>query len=192
MLQNRLWRKTMSRNGDCYGVDGNRNYGYKWAVSGVSMDPCNKETFAGPKPFSESETRNVGRVMMDNKDRLKLYVSLHSYGQYLVYPWGYAGDEMPPEWKKLDDFARKVSKAIERAGGMAFKVMMAGKWYPAAGGSDDYAFGGVGVPYSYTMELTDGYEFTFPEEMLKNTLPKFYAGFRSMAEQIRAEFGHKK
>lgn len=192
MLQNRLWRKTMSRNGDCYGVDGNRNYGFKWGVSGVSSDPCNKETFAGPKPFSELETRHVGKAMMENKHRIKMYVSLHSYGQYLVYPWGYTGDYMPPEWKKLDSLAHKVSKAVERAGGMAFKVLMAGKWYPAAGGSDDYAFGAVGVPYSYTMELTDDHEFVFPEELLINTLPKFYQGFRAMAQHIREEFGGNK
>lgn len=191
MFQNRLWRKTMSRNGECFGVDGNRNYGFKWAVSGVSRDPCNRETFAGPKPFSEPETRIVGKIMMDNKDRIKLYVSLHAYGQYLVYPWGYTDNVMPPTWKKLDTLAHKVSKAVQNAGGMAFKVMMAGKWYPAAGGSDDYAFGAAGVPYSYTMELTDDHEFIFPEKLLMSTLPKFYQGFRAMADHIRDEFSRK-
>lgn len=181
----------MSLNQGCLGVDGNRNYGFKWAVSGVSRDPCNRETYAGPKPFSEPETRYVANVMMDNKDRIKLYVSLHSYGQYLVYPWGYTDQAMPSTWKKLDTLAHKVSKAVQRAGGVAFKVMMAGKWYPAAGGSDDYAFGAAGVPYSYTMELTDDHEFLYPEELLINTLPKFYHGFRAMAAHIREEFSRK-
>ncbi|XP_028030264.1 carboxypeptidase B-like [Bombyx mandarina] len=187
---NRLWRKTRSKHANCYGVDGNRNYGFKWAVSGVSYNPCNKETYAGPEPFSEPETQIVRNVMMENAKRMKLYVSIHSYGQYLVYPWGYTGDILPKEWKKLDSLARAVSDAIQRVGGQPFKVMSAGKWYPAAGGSDDFAFGAVGVPYSYTMELTDGYEFVYPEPLLRKVLPQFYEGFRVMGNQIRKEFSN--
>ncbi|XP_053614670.1 carboxypeptidase B-like [Plodia interpunctella] len=186
---NRMWRKTRSENAfSCYGVDGNRNYGFKWAVSGVSNNPCNGETYAGPKPFSEPETRIVRNIMMKNSQRMKLYVSMHSYGNYLVYPWGYTGDYLPKEWKKLDSLARSVSKAVESAGGQPFKVLSAGKWYPAAGGSDDFAFGVVGVPYSYTMELTDGYEFTYPENLLKSTLPQFYEGFKAFKENIKREY----
>ncbi|CAH0764368.1 unnamed protein product [Diatraea saccharalis] len=186
---NRLWRKTRSKTStNCLGVDGNRNYGYKWAVSGVSKDPCNKETYAGPKPFSEPETRMVRNVMMQYGQRMKLYVSLHSYGQYLVYPWGYTGDFLPKEWQKLDKMAKRVSAAVQSAGGAPFKVLSAGKWYAAAGGSDDFAFGAIGVPYSYTMELTDGYEFVFPESLLRIVLPQFYEGFKEFGTQIKREF----
>lgn len=185
-----MWRKTRSKNYNCYGVDGNRNYGFKWAVSGVSNDPCNLETYAGPVPFSEPETNMVKKIMVDNADRIKLYVSIHSYGQYLVYPWGYTGKALPKEWKKLDSLAQEVSKAVEHAGGRPFRVLSAGKWYAAAGGSDDYAFGAIGVPYSYTMELTEGYEFLFPAHLLPNVLPQFYEGFKVFGAQIKNEFGN--
>ncbi|XP_013187498.2 carboxypeptidase B [Amyelois transitella] len=186
----RLWRKTRSQTvNSCYGVDGNRNYGFKWAVSGVSTNPCDGETYAGPKPFSEPETQIVRNIMMKNADRMKLYVSLHSYGNFLVYPWGYTGDFLPKQWRKLDSLARSVSNAVQKAGGKPLTVLSAGKWYPAAGGSDDFAFGAVGVPYSYTMELTDGYEFTFPARLLKNVLPQFYEGFKVFGKSIKQEFG---
>nr|XP_026493332.1 carboxypeptidase B-like [Vanessa tameamea] len=187
---NRLWRKTRSKNSqfECFGVDGNRNYGFKWAVSGVSTNPCDKETYAGPKPFSEVETQMVRNIMMENSKRMKLYVSLHSYGQYLVYPWGYTGEYLPKEWKKLDTMARIVSDAVQKAGGQPFKVLSAGKWYAAAGGSDDFAYGAVGVPYSYTMELTSGFEFIYPERLLRTVLPQYYEGFRAFAAQIKKEF----
>ncbi|XP_046970459.1 carboxypeptidase B-like [Vanessa cardui] len=190
---NRLWRKTRSKNSqfECFGVDGNRNYGFKWAVSGVSTNPCDKETYAGPKPFSEVETQMVRNIMMENSKRMKLYVSLHSYGQYLVYPWGYTGDFLPKEWKRLDTMARIVSDAVQKAGGQPFKVLSAGKWYAAAGGSDDFAFGAVGVPYSYTMELTNGFEFIYPERLLRVVLPQYYEGFRAFATQIKKEFCSK-
>ncbi|XP_063626586.1 carboxypeptidase B-like [Cydia splendana] len=187
----RLWRKTRSKTArDCYGVDGNRNYGFKWGVSGVSNNPCDKETYAGPKPFSEPETQMVRNVMMTYRDRIKLYVSLHAYGQYLVYPWGYTGGSLPTSWRKLDSLARKVSNAVQNAGGQPFKVLSAGQWYPAAGGSDDFAFGAAGIPYSYTMELTDGYEFVYPENNLATILPQLYEGFRTFAEEIKQEFGY--
>lgn len=149
------------------------------------------ETYAGPKPFSEVETQMVRNIMMENSKRLKLYVSLHSYGQYLVYPWGYTGEYLPKEWKRLDSLARMVSDAVQMAGGQPFKVLSAGKWYAAAGGSDDFAFGAVGVPYSYTMELTSGYEFIFPERLLHIVLPQYYEGFRTFAAQIKREFSPK-
>lgn len=117
---------------------------------------------------------------------------MHAYGQYLVYPWGYTGDFLPKQWRKLDDMARAVSSAVKRAGGEPFKVMSAGKWYPAAGGSDDFAFGAAGIPYSYTMELTDGYEFTFPENLLQKVLPQFYEGFKEFGSRIRKEFGQRR
>ncbi|KPJ14737.1 Carboxypeptidase B [Papilio machaon] len=191
---NRLWRKTRSKSpiSNCYGVDGNRNYGYQWAVSGVSNNPCDMETYAGNKPFSEPETQMVRDVMLSNADRIKLYVSLHAYGQYLVYPWGYTAELLPKQWRKLDSLARKVSLAVQNSGGQPFKVMSAGQWYPAAGGSDDFAFGAAHVPYSYTMELTDGYEFVFPENRLRNTLPQLYEGFRAFASEIRNEFSNKR
>lgn len=186
-----MWRKTRSPTAHgCFGVDANRNYGFKWAVSGVSNDPCNAETYAGPQPFSEPETRIVRDIMMSNSGRIKLYVSLHSYGQYLVYPWGFSGDYLPKTWQKLDSLARKVSLAVSNAGGKPFKVMSAGQWYPAAGGSDDYAFGAAGVPYSYTMELTDDHEFIFPERLLREVLPQFYEGFKVFGAQIKREFSH--
>ncbi|GBP65742.1 Carboxypeptidase B [Eumeta japonica] len=191
---NRLWRKTRSRSGllNCYGVDGNRNYGFKWGASGTSSDPCNAETYAGPRPFSEPETAAVKNVMEKYSRRIKLYVSLHAYGQYLVYPWGYTGEFLPQGWERLDRLARKVSSAVVRAGGEPFKATSAGRWYAAAGGSDDYAFGAVGIPYSYTMELTRNYEFNFPERLLASVLPRYYEGFKAFAAQIKKEFGAKR
>ncbi|WAR11582.1 CBPB-like protein [Mya arenaria] len=50
----RLWRKTRSKHGLCYGVDPNRNWDIEWSKSGASKDPCS-DTYCGPKAFSEVE-----------------------------------------------------------------------------------------------------------------------------------------
>ncbi|KAI8420088.1 hypothetical protein MSG28_008673 [Choristoneura fumiferana] len=190
-VMNRLWRKTRSKHTkkDCYGVDGNRNYGFEWGGKGTSKDPCDQEIYAGPKAFSENETQAVAKIMNAYKERIKLYVSIHSYGAYLVYPWGFTADILPENWIRMHNLARMVSDSVVRAGGPAFEVMSAGQWYPAAGGSDDYALAVMGIPYSYTMELTKNFEFTFPEELLETVLPQYYDGFITFSIQIKREFG---
>lgn len=125
------------------------------------------------------------------KDRIKLYVSLHTYGPYMVYPWGYTDYLLPEKWERLHNLARMVSDSVVRAGGHGFEIMSSGQWYPAAGGSCDYAYGVVGIPYTYTMELTENFEFIFPEELLHIVLPQFYEGFITFSVQIRREFGRK-
>jgi hypothetical protein len=56
-----FWRKNRRVNGDTtFGVDLNRNYGYFWGNDNVGSSPnSNFETYRGPGPFSEPETRTV-------------------------------------------------------------------------------------------------------------------------------------
>ncbi|KAI8420092.1 hypothetical protein MSG28_008675 [Choristoneura fumiferana] len=176
---------------DCYGVDGNRNYGFRWGEKGISKDPCNPEIYAGPKEFSEPETQIVATIMQTYKDRIKLYVSLHTYGPYMVYPWGFTDYIAPEKWERLHNLARMVSDSVVRAGGHRFEVMSSGQWYPAAGGSCDYAYGVIGIPYAYSMELTENFEFIFPEELLEVVLPQFFEGFTTFSIHIRREFALK-
>lgn len=87
--QNRLWRKTRRPNPDslCIGTDPNRNFGYMWNTGGASDNPCS-DIYAGPEPFSEVETDAVRKYFVEHFTEIKLYVSIHSYGNYILYPWG--------------------------------------------------------------------------------------------------------
>lgn len=71
----------------CTGADANRNFDYHWLTGGSSRNPCS-ETFAGPKPFSEPEARALRDLVLDNKDQLAMYISLHAYSQMWLLPWG--------------------------------------------------------------------------------------------------------
>lgn len=68
------------------GVDGNRNYEHMWR-SGSNF--CG-ETYPGAQPFSESETRAVRDIILRYGTNIKIYASIHSFGNYVLYPWGYA------------------------------------------------------------------------------------------------------
>lgn len=85
----RLWRKTRQPSSDsCIGTDPNRNFDFHWNETGASADPCS-ETYAGPKAFSEPEAIVVRDLIHSLADRGKMYLTVHSYGNYLLYPWGY-------------------------------------------------------------------------------------------------------
>lgn len=86
---NRLWRKTRSKNGgECRGVDLNRNFDISWNGRGSSANTCS-DIYRGPTPFSEPESKAVANFLKNVKDRLASYLTFHSYGQLLVYPWAY-------------------------------------------------------------------------------------------------------
>lgn len=186
-----MWRKTRSKRktSKCTGVDGNRNYGYKWATLNAVKNPCNFGTYVGPNAFSEAETQIVRKVMMDYLDRIKLYLTLHCYGQMILYPWGWDKMEKLENIERVHALGIKAEKAMVDAGAEPFKVMPSSELYLTTGSSTDYAYH-IGIPYSYAVELTNGYEFDFPESKLSTALPPFYKSLQTFAEQIREEYSH--
>lgn len=98
----RLWRKNRGGvgKGRCAGVDLNRNFGYKWGGQGASRQPCS-EIFAGVSAFSEPETRAQKEFMESSAAKFGAFLTFHSYGQYILYPWGY-DRVVPPDYKDLN------------------------------------------------------------------------------------------
>lgn len=85
----------------------------------------------------------------------KASLSFHSYGQYILYPWGY-DRKVPPDHKDLERVGQEGAAAIRKVNGKEFTVGPAGSsLYPASGGSDDWAKGTMKLKYSYTVELGD-------------------------------------
>ncbi|KAK9680825.1 Carboxypeptidase activation peptide [Popillia japonica] len=151
----RLWRKTRSPGLLCTGVDGNRNFDFHWMETGASALQCS-DTFAGSAPFSESETSALRDVVLAYGDQIKLYLTFHSYGNYLLYPWGYTS-ELPEDADVLDALAVDVEAAIASVAGTRYTIgSSTNVLYAAAGGSDDWVKGIGGVALSYTIELPGG------------------------------------
>lgn len=157
----RMWRKTRSKTGgknlfgqECHGVDPNRNFGYHWGGYGASDDPC-KETYRGSHAFSEPETLAMKNFLLSEKANFQLYLTFHSYGQYILYPWGY--DKLDTrDWRDLKRVGDVTGRALNKLNGVNYQIGSAAKMlYPASGGSDDWAKGGAGIKFSYTVELPD-------------------------------------
>jgi len=83
------WRKNRRNNGGSYGIDLNRNYGYKWGYdnSGSSGTPSS-ELYRGTARFSELETQAARNLFMANKFRAGC--DYHTYGHYNMCAYGYA------------------------------------------------------------------------------------------------------
>jgi len=185
---NRLWRKTRkpyeSQGRTCWGADPNRNFDFHWNEEGASSNPC-ADTFAGPTPFSEPETQVVRDIMLTLRGSGKMYLTIHSYGNYLLYPWGWTS-ELPETWQDLDEVARAGGDAILNATGTKYTVgSSTNVLYIAAGASDDYAFH-VGFPISITMELPRGGIFGFnpPPTDIDRLVKETWIGIRAMGEKM--------
>ena len=55
---------------------------------GTSSSPC-RDTYHGPRPFSEIEVVNVARYLYRNRRNLVGYMDIHAYSQLWMTPWGF-------------------------------------------------------------------------------------------------------
>ena len=90
-----MWRKNRHNNGDgSFGVDLNRNFGYKWGYDDIGSSPYpSEETYRGTGPFSEAETQ-VYRDFATAKG-FKLAINSHTYQNIFLYPWSYVNMDTP-------------------------------------------------------------------------------------------------
>jgi len=136
----RLWRKNRSRNYYCPGTDLNRNWGYKWGGLGTSKQNC-KEIYRGTGPFSEPETRAVSNLVFSKRANMKAFVTFHSYGQYILIPYGYDHNAYPADFADLERVGRKAAQAIRQTTGARYTVGNSAKTlYPASGFYLTYQF----------------------------------------------------
>ncbi|XP_023315932.1 carboxypeptidase B-like [Trichogramma pretiosum] len=155
--ENRLWRKNRSSAiKKCRGVDLNRNFDTHWTSGiGSSDDPC-AQTYKGKKAFSEPESRALRDFMKENKDRIKIYVTLHSYGNYFMYPWLYM---FGAHWnyKLMDCIAHEAHDALHKVRGTTYKIGPSGKTlHVVSAASADYAAEKMGIDIAYVLELPAG------------------------------------
>ncbi len=102
------WRKNRQPNqGSQYiGTDPNRNYSYKWGCCGGSSGFPGDETYRGPTPLSTPEitalTDFVDSRVIGGKQRITASISFHTYGELVMWPYGYTYEDVPPDMTQDD------------------------------------------------------------------------------------------
>ncbi|EDW73136.1 uncharacterized protein Dwil_GK16806 [Drosophila willistoni] len=185
----RMWRKTRKPvSSSCYGTDANRNFDYHWGEVGASSYSC-ADTFKGETAFSEPETQLVRDLLLGYKGRGKFYLTLHSYGNYLLYPYGWTS-ALPTTWRDIDAVAQAGADAIKSGTGTKYTVgSSTNVLYAAAGGSDDYAFAVAEFPISITMELpAGGTGFDPTTAQILPYVSETWLGIKAMAQKVIEEF----
>ncbi|XP_077197088.1 carboxypeptidase A1-like [Paroedura picta] len=184
---NRMWRKTRSINAgsSCVGVDPNRNWDAGFGGPGASSNPC-EETYHGPFPHSESEVKSIVDFILGHGN-VKAVLSIHSYSQMLMFPYGYK-KEPAPDHQELNDLAREAVSALEDVYGTVYTFgSTIDTIYQADGTTIDWSYEN-GVKYSYTFELRDTgrYGFILPADQITPTAEETWVALRKIMQHVWA------
>ncbi|MCW2738629.1 M14 family metallopeptidase [Nocardioides sp.] len=164
----RLWRKNLrDNNGDGItqvgdGVDPNRNYPSHWGYDNEgSSDIPSSETYRGPAPASEPETR--AGISLFRTAKAEFMVNYHSNGRWLLYNDGWQIGTPTAD----DPIYYALSGNLDRPAVEGFHPGLSSDvLYVTNGEIDGYAQEATGT-LSWTPELSpgcDGCGFVFPDD----------------------------
>ncbi|XP_059482237.1 carboxypeptidase B-like [Neocloeon triangulifer] len=178
----RFWRKTRSPNAGstCLGTDPNRNFDISWGTEGTT-DACS-DTFAGAAAYSEPESKALADFLAATPN-LAAFITFHSFGGFLTYPYGYTTD-LPANAQQLDDIAQAANSAIQAVNGFQYTVgPFASTVYFSYGASRDYAYDTVGIPLVFQFELPGGGPNGFdpPASLIAPTVAEVWEGVKVIA-----------
>ncbi|XP_058450685.1 zinc carboxypeptidase-like isoform X2 [Malaya genurostris] len=166
---NRMWRKNRNPYSIlCYGVDLNRNFPGHWMEGGASNNPCS-DVFAGPEAGSEIETKNVMNYFLKYKANIDLYLSFHSYGQYMLLPYGFENAEKADNYYDWMDITEAAAITLSQRNNTFYTIgTTADVLYVASGLSIDWAHSEHNVPIAVTYEFRDQGEngFILPADQI--------------------------
>ncbi|MFZ4842476.1 M14 family zinc carboxypeptidase [Mycetocola saprophilus] len=142
-----------------HGIDLNRNWAFKWGGASTSTNP-NAVTYLGPSPASEPETAQLATLLTQlfgeyrtesttaaPDTRKGSYINLHSYSDYVIYPYAYDKNDAVPNLAPIKASAFRQSFASGFQTGKAGEIL-----YDNAGNDIDWIYSQLGVP-AYTYEI---------------------------------------
>jgi len=181
-----------------WGTDLNRNSSFHWNNGGTSTNPCS-ETYLGPSAASEPETQALqayalahladrrGPLITDTApaETEGLFITLHSYGQLVLFPWGDT-DDPAPNHAGLQTLGRKFGFFNQ------YQVCQSGPClYATSGATDDFVYGELGVP-AYTFELGTSFFQScayFENNLLPGNLPALLYAAKAARRPYQSPLG---
>jgi len=160
-----------------YGVDLNRNY-YDGNPEHYDLyrpewdDPCSTAddmpstsdnpmqlTYRGPYGGSENEVQALTKLTL--KPEIKGIINYHSYGQMLLYPWGFTNDPID-NLKEYQIVGENMQKVMQDK----YTMMTSCGLYPATGDPQDMQH--INGKISYTLEMGKSFQPTDKVQIEKN------------------------
>jgi len=171
-----MWRKNKrdnNQNGifeESYdGVDLNRNYPFAWG-SGSSPNPGDDD-FRGPYSASEPEVQAYMNFVKQH--HFIVGMSYHTYGQYILYPWGYTSANTPDE-QYFNATAYRIKSLLRNTAGSTRS------WIIGQPPDVLYSVGGSAMDYLYGVHRT----LSFSPELYPSFYDAISDGFHPPASKI--------
>jgi carboxypeptidase T len=160
----RFWRKNRQPNAQAVGTDNNRNYSYRWGCCGGSSGNGGSETYRGPSPLSTPEDSRMRDFMVAHPN-VKTGISYHTYGDLILYPYGYTYEDIPPDMTPLDH-QTFVAMGAEMQRTTGYHAQQSSDLYITDGDWNDWMYGEL-HRYPITIEMSShGYGFYPPDEFI--------------------------
>ena len=157
-----FWRKNRQPNQDAVGTDNNRNYTYRWGCCGGSDGYGGGETYRGPSPLSAPENQHMADFMIAHPN-VTTGISYHTYGDLILYPYGYTYTDEPPDMDHVDHQTFvAMGAAMEATAG--YHAQQSSDLYITDGDWNDWMYGAL-HRYPITIEMSGG-GFYPPDEFI--------------------------
>ena len=169
------WRKNRQPNdpNPNIGTDLNRNYDYKWGCCGGSSGDPASETYRGASPFSAPETKVlsdfVNSRVINGKQQITASISFHTYGELVLWPYGYTYTDVPPDMTQKDhDTFVKIGQTMAATTCLnndCYTPQQSSDLYITDGDSIDWQYG-VHKIFAFVFEMY-GNDFYVPDSVIK-------------------------
>ena len=159
---------------------------------GASPNPCS-QTYKGESPSDTPENQGLVALVDSLRDSsgIKLYIDWHSYGQYILSPWGWNCTLYAEDLGQHINLAALTGDAIREVEGTTFTFgPSCSTLYATTGSSVDYIYGKGKADWAYTIELRDTGDFGFvlPPEQIRATAEEQWLGQQVMLSLLDETF----
>ncbi|HUG48592.1 MAG TPA: M14 family zinc carboxypeptidase [Candidatus Limnocylindria bacterium] len=153
----RKWRKNRQPNPGttAVGTDLNRNFGFKWGCCKGSSAKPSAIKYRGASAWSAPETRRlrdfINSRVVNGQQQIKAVFNWHSYGELLMWPYGYTKTDVP-KTMSADDHAALVALGRRMAQMNGYRPMQGSDLYIYSGDFTAWTYGRHRI-VSFTFEM---------------------------------------
>jgi len=185
--KNRMWRKNRKPTPNllCIGTDLNRNWDNFFNQGGTSLNPC-ADTYAGPSPFSEEETKVLSEFIK-TVPNLVGYFPFHSYSQILMLPYGWT-HELLDNYHELYAIGEKALETLSSFFGTTYTLgAIANVIYIATGASIDWVKYELkaNITFEYEMRDRGAYGFNLPASQITENSIEVFASIITILQEAQ-------
>ncbi|KAK6223132.1 zinc carboxypeptidase [Colletotrichum tabaci] len=189
--EDRLWRKNRENvfGHYCVGRDPSRNWPFKWEFGGSdTTNPC-LESFKGLAPGDSLEVKALkGQIdSLSASKGISLFLDFHSFGQYILWPFGYDCTLVGTDETSLRSLAERAAADIMAVYVTMYQVGNSCRLLKqTTGSSADYVHGVAGSKYTYTFKLRDllTYGYSLPANQIQPTVNETWAAVLPMLQAV--------